>query len=133
MTKFFEPPPSEEAQPFWDATRDQRLVLPWCTACGVPYWYPRPSCPRWLSDAVEWKPASGTAQVYAASVMHRPGPFRDEADGPYAVALVELPEGVRMMTNVVDCPAESVIIGMAVKIRWQPLADGRHLPLFAPV
>lgn len=132
MTKYFSPPPSDEARPFWDATREQRLVLPWCTRCDAAFWFPRPTCPRCLGDAIEWRDAAGTAEVYAVSVMHRPGPFRDEADGPYTVALVDLPEGVRMMTNVVDCPPEDVTVGMPVRVRWQPLDDGRHLPLFAP-
>ena len=62
----------------------------------------------------------------------RPGPGRDPADGPYVVALVELAEGVRMMTNVVGCPPDDVTVGMPVRLAWQPLSDGRNLPQFAP-
>jgi uncharacterized OB-fold protein len=64
--------------------------------------------------------------------MHRPGPGRDQADGPYAVALIELAEGVRMMSNVVGCPPEDVTVGTPVRLVWEPLADGRHLPQFTP-
>ena len=51
---------------------------------------------------------------------------------PYVVALVDLDEGVRMMTNIVGCPPEDVRIGMAVTVTWEPLSDGRQLPLFTP-
>jgi uncharacterized OB-fold protein len=130
--KLFEPPISEEAIPYWDATRTQQLVIPWCTDCGQPFWYPRPTCPRCLHDAIEWRAAQGTGTVNAVSVQHKPGPFRDEADGPYAVALVDLAEGVRVMTDVVGCAPEAVTVGMAVRVTRHPLPDGRHLPFFEP-
>jgi hypothetical protein len=132
MTKLFEPPVSEGATPFWDATRERRLVLPWCAACDRPFWYPREVCPRCLGDAIEWRQASGRGEVHAVSVQHRPGPMRDPAAGPYAVALVDLAEGVRVMTNIVGCEPDAAAVGMAVRVRWQPLADGRHLAQFEP-
>jgi uncharacterized OB-fold protein len=59
--------------------------------------------------------------------------MRDPADRLYAVALVDLAEGVRVMSNVVGCPPEAVTIGMDVRVAWLPLSDGRHLPRFEPV
>lgn len=132
MTERLVPPASEVAAPFWDATRDRALVLQWCSDCDQPVHYPREACPRCLGSSLEWQPASGVATVHAVSVQHRPGPGRDAADGPYAVALVELPEGVRMMTNVVGCEPDAVTVGMAVRVAWEPLPDGRNLPVFAP-
>jgi uncharacterized protein len=132
MTAILEPPPSEEAAPFWDATRRDELVLPWCHECEKPFWYPRAVCPRCLGDTIEWRPASGAGVVYAASVQHLPGPGRDAADGPYVVALVDLPEGVRVMANVMECAPDDVVAGMRVHARWHPLADGRKLLQFAP-
>jgi uncharacterized protein len=128
----FEPPPSEASAPYWEATKDQRLVLPWCTACDRPHWYPRELCPWCLTDTIEWRPASGTGEVYAVSVQHRPGPMRDAADGPYAVALIDLTEGVRVMSNVVGVEPDAVTVGRSVTVQWEPLSDGRHLPLFRP-
>jgi uncharacterized OB-fold protein len=128
-----EPPPADEtSEPFWSATRDRRLVLPWCTACDQAMWYPREVCPSCLGSAVEWRLAAGTGTVYAVSVHHKPGPGRDPGDVPYAVALIDLPEGVRMMSNVVGCAPDSVTVGMPVQVAWHPLSDGRHLPQFAP-
>jgi uncharacterized OB-fold protein len=130
--KLFEPPQSEHGTPFWDATREERLVIPYSVGTGTPFWYPREVAPDTLEPAVEWREASGEGTVYAVSVQHKTGPGRDPADGPYAVALVDLPEGVRIMSNVVGCDPESVAPGMAVRVTWHPLSDGRNIPMFTP-
>ena len=70
--------------------------------------------------------------MYAVGVHHLAGPGRDASELPYTVALIDLAEGVRMMSNVIDCPPDSVTVGMDVAITWKPLSDGRHLPQFAP-
>jgi uncharacterized OB-fold protein len=127
-TTRFEPPPSEAAEPFWQATRDEQLVLPWCTACERAIWYPRPTCPHCLGTAIEWRPAAGTGTVYAVSLQHRPAHPKLADRVPYAVALVDLAEGVRMMSEVL--PAAEVQVGDPVRVTWEPLSDGRNLPLF---
>jgi uncharacterized OB-fold protein len=128
----FEPPVTEEAEPFWDATRRQELALPWCRHCGRPFWYPRPVCPRCLSPDIEWRESAGRGQVHAVSVMHRPANPTMAQRVPYAVALIDLDEGVRMMSNVVGIDPGEVEVGMDVTVAWEPLSDGRRLPLFAP-
>jgi uncharacterized OB-fold protein len=128
-----EPTVSEEAIPFWDATREQRFVLPWCTECERAIWYPRTTCPRCLGDAVEWRDDDGNGTVYAASVHSKPGPGREADDGPYVVVLIDLDAGVRMMSNVVECPPDEVAAGQRVAVAWEPLSDGRHLPVFTRV
>jgi uncharacterized OB-fold protein len=128
-----DPSASDEALPFWDATREQRFLLPWCTDCDAAIWYPRATCPQCLGTAVEWRDDVGEGTVYAASVHSKPGPGRDPDDGPYVVVLVDLDAGVRMMSNVVGCPPDEVGAGMRVAIAWEPLSDGRHLPVFTPV
>jgi uncharacterized protein len=132
VTKLLEPPVSDASAPFWDATREQRFVLPWSTVTGQPVWYPREVDPADPSAPFEWREASGEGTVYAFSVHHRPGPGRDAAEGPYVVAIIELAEGARMMSNVVGCPPEEVTVGMPVRLAWHPLSDGRHLPQFTP-
>lgn len=127
-----EPPVTEASAPFWDATREQRFVLPWSTATGRAVWFPRDVDPAAPDQPFEWREAQGVGVVYAASVHHKVGPGRDPEDGPYVVALVELPEGVRMMTNIVGCPPDDVAVGMPVRLVWQPLSDGRNLPQFTP-
>ena len=131
----FEPPMSEEGAPFWDATRERRLVLPWCTGCGQPHWFPRAACPHCLDPAIEWRDASGDGVVHAMSVMPKPALPMLADRVPYVVALVDLAEGVRMMTNIVELgplDPSDVTVGLAVRASWEPLSDGRHLLVFAP-
>ena len=132
----FEPPVGVEAEAFWEATRESRLLVQWCTSCDRGVFYPRVFCPHCASgsDALEWRDASGRATVHAAVVENRPEAAGATFSGaqPYCVALVDLEEGVRMLTNVVGCPPADVRCGMPVTVTWEPLSDGRQLPLFAP-
>jgi len=132
MTKLLEPRESSLSKPYWAASREERLVLPYCSACADFFWYPRPVCPRCLGDALEWREAAGKGVVHAVSVMHRPGPGRDPDAGPYAVAIVELAEGVRMLSNVVGVAPDAVAVGATVRVAWHDLSDGRKLPVFTP-
>jgi uncharacterized OB-fold protein len=130
--KLAEPAETRSSRPFWEATRHERLVLPYCVDCERYFWYPRPVCPTCLGDDIDWRPAAGTGEVHAVSVHHQAGPGRDPDDGPYAVAIVELPEGVRLLTNIVGVPPDDVTVGAAVRVAWHELSDGRRLPVFTP-
>lgn len=132
----FEPPVGAESGPYWDATRQGRLLVQWCTVCDRAVFYPRAFCPHCAAtaSALEWRPASGRGTVYAAVVEHRPEVSGAAFSGgqPYCIALVDLDEGVRVLTNVVGCPPDAVHSGMAVTVTWEPLSDGRQLALFEP-
>lgn len=128
----FRPPVSPASEPFWAATREPRLVLQWCRSCDRPVHFPREACPTCLGTELEFRPASGRATVYAVSVMAKPANPTMDGRGPYAVALVDLAEGVRMLTNVITDGPETVAVGDAVTVAWEPLTDGRHLPVFVP-
>ena len=138
-----EPPVGAESGPFWEATRDGTLLVQWCTSCDRGIFYPRAFCPYCPSSGssgslggstLEWRTASGRATVHAATIEYKPAATGSTfSDGrPYVVALVDLDEGVRMMTNIVGCAPEDVRPGMAVRVTWEPLSDGRQLPLFTP-
>ena len=129
----YAPPESPASAPFRAATREQRLVLQWCRSCQRPIHFPREACPTCLGDDLEFRPASGRGTVYAASTMPKPGHPTMAGREPYVVALIELEEGVRLMSNVVGTSPESVVVGLPVTVVWEPLADGRHLPQFEPV
>jgi uncharacterized protein len=124
------PPVSPAAAPYWDATRDRRLVIQWCTSCEQAIHFPREACPGCLGTELEFRPAAGTGVIYAVSTMPVPGNAGMAGRTPYAVALVDLAEGVRVLTNVVGDGAGSAAVGAAVSVAWEPLADGRHLPVF---
>lgn len=135
-TRMMEPPVGADSAPFWDATREGRFLLQWCTACDAPNFYPRAFCPSCgmteVGAGLEWREASGRAIVHSYTVEQNPKATGATFSGgePYVVALVELEEGVRMLTNIVGCPPDEVRVGMAVALTWEPLSDGRQLPLF---
>ena len=127
-----EPPISEAAEHFWEATKQERFLIQWCDACAAPIFYPREVCPRCLSsESLDWRQAKGTGTVYAFSVQHRPANPTMADRVPYTVALIELDEGIRLMSNVTGDP-EAVHVGMPVSVTWEPLSDGRNLPQFQP-
>lgn len=122
------PPYTAEAEPFWTAAADGRLVLPVCDACGHHIWYPRAWCPGCGNDSVTWTEMSGQGVVYATSVLRKAmGPWA--AATPFLVAYVELDEGPRVLTNVVVDDPTSVRIGDQVRAIFLPV-DG--LPDGAP-
>ncbi|MGI8757093.1 MAG: Zn-ribbon domain-containing OB-fold protein [Acidimicrobiales bacterium] len=128
-----EPPVTDLTRPFWDATRERRFLVQWCSACEAPIFYPREACPACLGSDLAWRPSTGRGTVYAVSVQHRPANPTMAERVPYAVALVDLDDDIRIMTNVIDCDPTGVAPGQAVELAWEPLSDGRHLPQFHPV
>ncbi|MHB1911239.1 MAG: Zn-ribbon domain-containing OB-fold protein [Acidimicrobiales bacterium] len=127
-----EPSPTTLSQPFWEATRERRLLVQWCENCDAGIYYPRWACPSCLGEALSWRPASGRASLYTFNVLH-PGANPMMADlGLICAALVDLEEGVRMVSNLVGCDPGELEVGMAVTLDWEPLSDGRHLPVFRP-
>lgn len=131
-TSRMEPPVSEVSQPFWDATREQRLLVQWCRDCDRPVFYPREVCPSCLGADLEWRESAATGVVHAITVEHRPQNPMFASRVPYAIALVDVAEGWRMLTNLVDCDPLTVSVGTPVTVAWEPLSDGRNLPLFTP-
>jgi uncharacterized protein len=129
----FEPPVSEISKVFWDATRRKELIVQWCVDCDAPFFYPRAVCPVCIGENIEWRRCSGRGTVYAVTVEHHPQNPMMASRAPYAVALVELEEGIRMLTNIVGCTPKNVAVDMHVTVTWEPLSDGRHLMVFEPL
>jgi uncharacterized protein len=125
------PLPDPETKVFWDSARAERLSIQRCADCGVHQFYPRLVCHACLSDRLDWVPASGHGTIYSFTVVERaPGAFRDLV--PYAVALVDLDEGVRMMTRVRTERPHDLRIGQRVEVCFEDLTEDIALPLFAP-
>jgi len=122
----------DDTRPFWAAAKEGRLLIRGCRACGRAHHYPRPFCPHCWSDDVEWLEASGRATLYTWSVVFTNDlpPFSERL--PYVAAVVDLEEGVRLMTNVVDCPADRLEIGMPLVVDYRPLTEDITAPVFRP-
>jgi uncharacterized OB-fold protein len=126
------PVPTPETQPFWDGCAAGELRIQRCTACGKPYFYPRPVCPACGSRNVEWFTASGRATLYSYVINHRAAPGF-AGDVPYAIAVVQLEEGPRMMSNIVGLPAtpEALVLDMPLQVTFETRGD-ISLPQFQP-
>ena len=122
-----DPPIDAVTAGWWDATRGQRLVVQRCVACGHLQHYPRALCTACGGTALDWQEVEGTGVVDAFTVVHRGLPGYD---APYVVARVRLAEGPILLTNLVGADVESWRCDEPVTVVWEPLPDGRHLPLF---
>lgn len=121
-----------ETQPYWDATARHELQIQRCTSCSTPFFYPRTTCPSCGSTEVEWFTASGNATLYSYVINHRPAPgWQDEA--PYAIAVVQLEEGPRLMTSIVgiEPTPENLELDMALSVDFEERGD-MTLPVFRP-
>lgn len=131
--RFDLPTPDDETQPFWDACREERLLIKRCRSCGEAHFYPRPFCPKCWSEDVEWEQASGRATLYTYSIVYRNDlpPFGERV--PYVAAVVDLDEGPRMMTNVVNCEFDDLTIGMPLQVTFREETEEFTFPAFEPV
>ncbi len=128
------PEPTPETQEYWDGLKRHELRIQRCNDCRQHYFYPRPFCPHCSSRDVEWVTASGTGKVETFVIAHRPSPgFEEEV--PYAIAVVTLDEGPRMMTNLVgvEQTPQAISADMSVEIVYHDVSDEITLPKFRPV
>ena len=130
--RFDLPTPDNTTRPFWDAAREGRFLVKRCRACERAHYYPRPFCPHCWSDDVDWEEASGRASLYTWSVVHQNdlSPWPDRV--PYVAAVVELEEGPRAMTNIVECDFESLRVGQPLRVDFRATSDDVTLPVFRP-
>lgn len=126
------PVPTPETNHFWEGTQANELRLQRCDGCSHVYFPPRPFCPSCASRKVSVFKASGKAKLYSYVINHRPA-----APGftpPYAIAVVELEEGPRMMSNILDCPQtpEALVLDMELEVAFEKVSDKITLAQFRP-
>lgn len=126
------PQVTPETRPYWEGAAEGKLLLRACNDCGLVFHYPRTLCPDCFSENVEWTEADGTGEVYSYSVTPVVGNWPEDKL-PLVVAYVELDEGPRMMTNVVDCEPEDVTVGGRVEVRFVETETDIAIPVFTPV
>ncbi|PKB79446.1 MAG: DNA-binding protein [SAR202 cluster bacterium Io17-Chloro-G9] len=127
------PVPTPETQFFWDKCKEHELWLQRCQACQHVFFYPRMHCPQCLSDDVPGFKASGKGTLWTYMINHRPVPgFEDDA--PYAIAVVQLEEGPRMMSNIVgiENTPENLVLDMALEVVFEDATEEISIPKFRP-
>ena len=125
------PAPDNAALHYWQSAADGKLVLQRCVDCGEFQFYPRALCAACAGET-EWVDASGRGTLYTFTVIRQ---NRSEAFvrlSPYAVGIVELEEGVRMMSNIVECELDRLEVGMALEVLLLKAADDVGLPFWRP-
>jgi uncharacterized protein len=120
-----------ETAHFWEGTREGELRLQHCADCGRGYFPPRPFCPRCSGANIEISVASGRAALLSYVISHLPAPGFTP---PYVIAIVELEEGPRMLTNIIGCDPspEALALDMPLKAKFVRVSDEITLVLFAP-
>ncbi len=126
------PEPTPETQHYWEGTRQGELRLQRCDDCAKTYFPPRPFCPECGSRHVAVVTSSGKGRLFSYVIHHRPVPGFTP---PYAIAVVELDEGPRLMSNIVNCPQtpEALQLDMALEVAFEKIDDEITLALFQPV
>jgi uncharacterized OB-fold protein len=126
------PKPNAETKPFWEGCRKHELKFQKCPACDHVRWPPSIVCPKCHSPETGWIKACGRGRVYSYAVYHTPfhPAFREEI--PYVTAVIELEEGPRFLTNIVECDPGDVRCDMPVEVLWEDVTDEISLPKFRP-
>lgn len=132
MSEYRKPLPrvTPDNRSFWEAARRHELRLQRCGECGQLWYPPGPVCPECLSERFEWARVSGRGTISSFAVFHKAyfPAFAEEI--PYAVVQVELEEGPRLLSNLVDVPPGEIRVGMPVEVVFDDVAPELSLPRF---
>ena len=122
---FKNPTIDAESEYFWQGASERKFRLKTCNDCQKPHYHPRSHCPFCFSSNTQWIEAKGTGVVYSFSTMRR-------VETPYTIAYVELDEGPKILTNIVNAEPDKLQIGHAVKLTFLPSENGQLIPVFEP-
>jgi uncharacterized OB-fold protein len=120
-------------KPFWEATKRHEILIQHCNDCGKNIFPPKPRCTKCGSTNLSWIKSSGRGKIYTYTVVYRGAPPEFQEDVPYVVALVELEEGVRFPTRIIDSKPEDLKIGLEVEPVFHDVTDEITLVYFRPV
>ena len=123
------PRPTPTEQPFYDACAAGKLVLQRCQSCGHVLFYPRTHCDACQSDRLVWEDAIGTGTIASYTVVRRA--VSADFEAPYVIALIDLAEGPRMMSQIVDTDTDSLAVGLSVKVDFAAWSEDITLPVFS--
>jgi uncharacterized protein len=125
------PVPDGDSKPYWDGLKEHELWIQQCQECDQHIFYPRSICPHCFSEQINWVKSIGAGKIYSYTVVHRAfGPFKDQT--PFVVAIVELDEGIRMMSRI-KTDSRQMTIDQKVKVIFERVDEDLILPYFEPV
>lgn len=127
------PKPSPWSQPFWDGCKNKKLLIQKCRSCKKHIFYPKLFCPFCLSTDLRWIESTGKGRIYTFTVIYSYQPTEFSEDVPYVVAVIDLDEGVKMMSNIIGCTPEEVRCDMGVEVVFDDVTEEVTLPKFKPI
>ena len=130
MTDLPLPVPNPETAPFWKFAANGELRIQRCVACGVFRHPPQPMCASCGSMERDWAPVSGHGEVYTYATTRQPIHAALRERVPFTSVIVELPEGVLITSNILDCEAEDIYVGMPVTVAFEHIDDEIGIPRF---
>jgi uncharacterized OB-fold protein len=127
-------PITPEARPYWDGLKEKKLMLPRCGDCGHTFFYPRVVCPRCHSRTITWVQASGRGRLHSFGIGYQSFNKAFKMPAPYILAMIELEEGPRMMSNLVNVEPDPKVVkcDMPVQVVFHKLTDDATVPLWEP-
>ena len=123
---------TEENHPFWEGCREGKLLLQYCEQCQKYQFYPRLYCMHCSSTKLQWVEASGRGRIYSYTIIHQNKSPEFIHDTPYNVVIVQLDEGPRMMSNIVQCDSGQLRVDLPVTVVFDYVTDEISLPRFKP-
>ena len=126
------PRPNADNQPFWDACARHQLKFQKCSECGHIRWPAAFICPECYSEKADWTQVSGRGKVYSYAVYHQIFHPAFEKEVPYVTASIELEEGPRLLSNIINCQPDQVHCEMSVTVVWEDINGKISLPKFQP-
>ena len=122
----------ELTRPFWEAAKRHELMMPRCTKCDHFHFYPREECPRCFSREIEWATVSGRGRLHSYTIVHQAANRVFQDDTPHVYAMVQLDEGPRMISNVVDCELDDLRVDMPLLAVFDDVTPEWTLVKFKP-
>ena len=121
------------SKPFYQAAREHKLMIQRCSDCKKNIFYPKMICPFCLSTNLEWFESRGKGKLYSFTVVDLGAPEAFQEALPYVIGVIDLEEGVRMLSWLVDCKHDDVKCDMDVEVTFKDLDEDTALPMFKPV
>lgn len=120
-------------RPFWEGAQRHELQVQKCAQCGALIHFPREQCPRCACNKLTWCRVSGRGHIYSYTIVHQSHHPAFQRDTPYCLAIVELDEGPRMVTNIIGCAMDEIACGVPVQVAFDTVSDRCTLVKFSVV